>query len=373
MRIDSFSCRKILNSRCEWTIETEINGFRGSAPSGASKGKYEALVVSADKAVGNAKSLKLIGKSFTQDSFDSFLAKSDRTKNFSKLGGNTSTALSFAFYNSTFKLKNNTFPFPLGNVFGGGMHGGFTDIQEFLILPYKAKTPYQAAQTNVNFYRKMASILRKPGTNDEGALTARMPDSKVFELLMRIKEDIPVKIGIDFASSSLWNGKSYIYRNSRNKSSGEQVDYLKDIIKTYNLFYVEDGLHEDDFAGFSELRKKISKKTKTLICGDDLTVTNVERLKTAVRKKAINAVIIKPNQAGTITLAKKAVQYSRRNKILPVVSHRSGETTDVTISRLAVNMGIPILKAGIFGSRAVKMDEVIRLWEEAEKPRMAKL
>ncbi len=373
MKIRSLSSRAILNSRGEWTVEAEINSCRGSAPSGASKGAHEAKAIEAKKAVDNITKLKrqLINKSFSQASFDNFLLKKDGTNNFSKLGGNTATALSFAFYNACFLLEKSIFPIPLGNVLGGGKHGGSTNIQEFLILPTKAKSFPEAIKTNLEFYYNLRKITKESAVNDEGALVPKVTDQEALGLLLKIADAVPVKIGIDVASSSLWDGHQYVYKSGLKRSSGEQVDFIASLAKKYCLFYVEDALHEDDFEGFAELNKKIGQKT--LVCGDDLTVTSEERLRTAMKKKSINSIIIKPNQAGTISQAADTSKLAMKNSIVPVVSHRSGETEDVTISRLALSESIPIIKAGVYGTRIVKSNELLRLWQQCQRPRMARL
>jgi enolase len=371
-RIKSLSARVILNSRCEWTVEAEINSARGSAPSGASKGSHEARQIEAKKAVFNIEKLRkgIVGETFSQKLFDLFLQKKGG-KSFSRLGGNVATALSFAFYNANFSLKNNIFPFPLGNVLGGGRHGGSTDMQEFLVMPAKAKTFPEAVKTNLDFYNILKKITKEHAVNDEGALMPRLSDEKALELLLRIAEDVPVKVGIDVAASCFWDGKHYLYKSDLKRGPGEQIDYIADLARKYRLFYVEDALQENDFWGFAELNRKIG--SKVLVCGDDLTVTSAERLSMAVRQRSINSIIIKPNQAGTITSALEAVRLARKKSLIPVISHRSGETEDVTISRLAVNESIPIIKAGVYGTRVVKTNELLRLWYSCKKPRMAKI
>lgn len=368
--------RKILNNRCDWTIEVEIGCAKGSSPSGASKGKFEAEVIDVDKALNivNGKLKNLIeGKDFDQEALDNLLLKFGG-KNFSGIGGNLSTAISFAFYNLNFSLMKEKFPYPLGNVLGGGKHHGFTDIQEFLIIPYKAKSVLEAINTNVEFYKEFRKKLgrKAEGVNDEGAIIAKIKDEKALDLLSEMAEEIPVKLGMDFASSSLWNGKKYVYKNAGEKlNGGEQTDFVLSLVKNYGIYYIEDPFHERDFQSFAELKRKIGKKA--LICGDDLTATNEKRIKEALKKNAINSVIIKPNQIGTVSLAYKAVELAKKNRILPIISHRSGETEDITISRLALNWEIPVIKCGIFGIRTVKLNELLRLWEKAENPEMGEL
>lgn len=365
------------NSKQRWSVKAEINGVAGIAPEGSSKGSYEAKDVDTEKAKEIVEKIKynFIGKEFSQESFDAELCRIDGTNDFSGIGGNTSTALSFAFFNLNFQMKTPVFPFPLGNVFGGGKHGGFSDIQEFLIISHEAKTVQEAVENNIRFYEEFGRILKsraKIDNNIEGAFTAKIGQDEVFELLSELSEDIPVKLGIDVAASEFWNGEKYDYRSlGKQIGSGENVDFLKDLAEKYNLFYIEDAFHEDDFSDFTELNKKIGNKI--LVCGDDLTVTNVQRMKMALEKKSINSIIIKPNQIGTVSLARDAMTLAVQNGITPVISHRSGETFDTTISRIAVNWEIPMIKIGFNEQDRAKMDELINLAQAVESPKMAKL
>ncbi|MBI4019577.1 MAG: phosphopyruvate hydratase [Candidatus Aenigmarchaeota archaeon] len=378
IKITDLKADKIKDCRGKWTIEAEINGTKGAAPGGTSKGIYEAKEIDVEDALllinGSLKE-KFMGREFTQESFDNELKKTDESQDFSNIGGNTSTALSFAFFNHGFALKKSSFPFPLVNIFGGGKHGGFSDIQEFLIMPHEAKSFAEAFETSRQFYNAFKSLAEKRGPvgrNIEGAVTANIRQEDVFDMLLKVAEDMPAKIGIDAASSELWNGEKYVYKNSGTElDNGEQVDFMKEIAETYNLFYAEDPFDQDDFTGFSELKKKIGRRT--LVCGDDLTVTNAERLKMALDKDAVNAMIVKPNQIGSVTLALKAVEVAKSAGVINVMSHRSGETSDSTIARLAVNWETPIIKIGLADTDIAKMNELVRLWNLAEKPEMAKL
>lgn len=385
--------RRILDSRGNWTIEAEIESVRGhfgagSAPSGASVGSHEAVVIDAEKEVriANALSSKIKGVEFSQKSIDDFLLNFDKTKSFSKIGGNTAIAVSFAAYNALSALNrphvrhvSSGFPYPLGNVFGGGKHGGSMDFQEVLVCPAKAKTFPQAVEKMARTYHEFKAALQKKagknnavGINDEGALSAKIPFEKAMDALFPIAEGNGCRVGLDIAASSLWNGKKYAY-NALKKSldSGSQMDFISDLIKTYGFFYVEDPFHEDDFESFSALLKK--RGGHALICADDLTATNAGRLADAIGKKSINAAIVKPNQIGTVSLAREFTFLAFKNAIMPVVSHRSGETADSTISLLSVNWKVPIIKAGVVDMRVSKLDRLLELWDGCEKPRMNKL
>ncbi len=171
-------------------------------------------------------------------------------------------------------------------------------------------------------------------------------------------------MGMDVAASELWNDKKkkYVYnREGVNRTREEQIAYMAEMIEDNSLYYVEDPLEENDFDGFSEL----SRKSKCLICGDDLYTTNVKRINKGIKKKSSNAVLIKPNQCGTLTDTFKAVKLARNNDMTPVMSHRSGETPDDTIAHLAVAFGCPIIKAGIMGGeRIAKLNELVRISEQ---------
>ncbi|RLF59499.1 MAG: phosphopyruvate hydratase, partial [Thermoplasmata archaeon] len=180
--------------------------------------------------------------------------------------------------------------------------------------------------------------------------------------------------GIDVAASELWNAREgkYIYKNEGVKRDREeQIEYISQLAKEFEIYYIEDPLEQNDFEGFAELTKRI----KALICGDDLYVTKVERLEMGLEKGSTNAILIKPNQCGTLTDTFKAVSLAKSKEIVPVFSHRSGETTDETISHLAVGFRCPIIKTGVVGGeRIAKLNELIRIEESlGEKAKMAKL
>jgi len=182
----------------------------------------------------------------------------------------------------------------------------------------------------------------------------------VQEILKRYKKK--VYIGLDVAANSFYKNKKYIYKNPVEKlSKNEQINYLSELIKKYNLFYVEDGLDENDFSGFKELKKKVNK-TGCLIVGDDLTTTNPSRLKKAIKMKSINAIIIKPNQIGSLLKVRKVVKICKKKGIKTIISHRSGETKDNTIADLAIGFGVDFVKTGIYGSvRKSKLDRLIKI------------
>ncbi|MCK4435468.1 enolase, partial [Candidatus Bathyarchaeota archaeon] len=248
-------------------------------------------------------------------------------------------------------------------------------------------TFWDAAKANVTFHRKVGEDLRKTkstftsGRSDEGAWIADITNDEALDLMTQACFDVSdelgfqCRVGVDIAASSLWNPeeKCYDYSHERVKRTPEeQVEYVSEMIDAHNLIYVEDPFHEEDFENFASL----TKSTKDcLICGDDLFVTNVERLKLGIKKGAANSIIIKPNQIGTLTAAWQAAKKARESLYAPVVSHRSGDTVNAEIAHLAVAFHCPIIKTGVIeGARIAKIDELIRIEEMlGKRARMAEI
>ncbi len=374
MKVDCIGLRKIFNSRGEETMETTIfSGDKigvGSAPSGASTGSKEAKLLSLDEGIKNFNKIKnkFVGE-FSQEEFDLLLMN-----NLKNIGSNLTTALSFAFFNLTkedyLKEVSGEFPIPLGNVIGGGVHHGKTDIQEILLLPSKAKNIFEAIETNFKIWSKIREKYKSEylGVNDEGALVMNFGNEEALEKVSEIAKEYNVKLGIDLAASELFSKGKYNYKNKKLRKE-EQIDLIANWIKDYKLYFVEDPFEENDFFGFKELTKKF--KNKCLICGDDLFATQVKRL----NSELANSVIIKPNQVGTVTGALNCIEKAKKLGMAPVLSHRSGETCDSTISYLSLLT--KIAKFGISQIRIAKLNEFIRLWELVDimgkKPRIGRL
>jgi enolase len=410
--IEEVGARKVFNSRGEETIEVEILtrvGFgRASAPSGASRGKAEATPYpngGVDEAVEIVNQLiepKLVGmKADDQAGIDILLHSIDQTESFGKIGGNTAFAISLAaaeaaansFHIPLFQYLGgylaNELPYPLGNVLGGGKHtlGKSPDIQEYLVLPVGASTFLDAAKANILTHQKVGSLLKdrdkafNGGRNDEGAWVCALTNEEALEVVAEACEEasdelgFTVQAGLDIAASTLWNPtkERYIYsRAKKEMDTGEQLDFILDLIKTYKLAYVEDPFHEEDFESFTELTKRAED---SLICGDDLFVTNKKRLQHGIEAKAANSIIIKVNQVGTLSDAWETTQTAKKFEYVPVISHRSGDTTDKYIAHLAVAFRCPIIKTGVVGgARIAKLNELIRIEEMlGNKAKMAKL
>ena len=265
--------------------------------------------------------------------------------------------------------------------------GKATDIQEFLVLPVGAPSFLSAVEANAAIHRRLRSLLKEidptftGGKGDEGAWAPNLTNDEALEAVFTACREVSeqkgfeCKAGLDVAASSLWDpGKqSYTYpRDGVTRDPGEQIEYILNLVEMYNLAYVEDPVHEDDFEGFRELT---SKSRGCLICGDDLFATNVKRLSRGIERNAANSVIIKMNQVGTLTDTWEATRLAKENGYVPVVSHRSGETEASHISHLAVAFGAPIIKTGVVGGeRTAKLNELIRIEEIlGVKARMARL
>ena len=394
------SARKILNSRGQETIEVEVQTDKGfgvaSAPAGASTGKHEVIafphgvdfaVIFVNEKVNTA--LRGMDES-KQKQVDEKLKEVDGTENFSEMGGSASIATSLAVLNAAANVakkplfqflnpKSETFPYPLGNVVGGGAHGGGSDIQEFLLIPLGAKTVQEAVITNAKLHAKVGQLLAKKDNtflksrNDEGGWVTGLGTYQILEVLTSaIAEIAPEsKIGMDLAASQLWDGQNYVYKKDNKKfSKEEQIDFIADLMKKYPIVYAEDALQEEDMEGFAEL----TKKAKGLICGDDLFVTNAAKLAQGIGIGACNSLIIKPNQNGSVTGTLEVMRQAREAGYACIVSHRSGETTDASISHIAVAEEAQLLKTGIVGGeRIAKLNELIRMWEKAKSPKMVKI
>ena len=399
--IEDIIARKVFNSRGEETIEVDVvttSGFgRISAPAGESRGKAEVVYYpqgGVDQALKKVEELivpEIVGSNADfQEEIDRTLHEIDGSKDFRVIGGNTAFAISLANAEAAANSYGlllfqylgghvaNKLPYPLGNVISGGKHtrGNSPDIQEFLILPHGAESFLEAATANAQIHKRIGAILKKKdklfsgGRSDEGAWIANVGSLDAFEVLAKVCEEVSDEVGfecglgIDVAASSLWNGKrdAYIYqREKKKRDTGEQLEFILKLIRKYHLVFVEDPLHEEDYKGFAELTKKVGN---CLICGDDLFVTNDERLNHGIKMRAANAVIIKVNQVGTLTDAWETVEMANRNGYVPVVSHRSGDTCDWHIAHLAVAFKCPIIKTGIVeGARIAKINELIRIEE----------
>ncbi|MDZ4170746.1 MAG: phosphopyruvate hydratase [Methanobacteriaceae archaeon] len=410
--IEDVRVRKILDSRGNPTLEVDVitwNGFgRAAAPSGASTGSKEVVAFpegGVDKIIGEVEdviSSELIGMD-AEDlrDIDMVLKEIDGTENLSSIGGNTTVAVSMAVAKagaSSYNMPLYKFlggnmctelPYPLGNMINGGAHAGkhAPDIQEFLIVPEGASNITEAVFANSNVHKRLKEFIQTKdktftgGKGDEGGWAPNITNHEALEIQSKACEEVGDELGIkirpslDLAASEIWDAsqKKYIYaQDNIARDTGEQIEFVKEIIETYKMLFVEDPLDESDFTGFSELTAKVGDKC--LICGDDLFVTKKSILQEGIDQKSGNAIIIKPNQVGTLTDTYETVKLAHENQYVPVVSHRSGETTDETIAHLAVAFSAPLIKTGALGGeRIAKLNELIRIEEELSNPSMARL
>ena len=389
--------RKILDSRGNPTSEVEIFTEYGygsaGAPSGASTGIHEVCAVpeggvDASLAAFEEKAVtQLVGMDvMDQTGFDMMLHEIDGTDNFSSLGGNLAVALSLAcakasaaelaipLYRYLAGLSRCSIPYPMGNVLGGGRHAvGGTDIQEFMAVT-QTHDPTISVFANATVHKRVGKKLKERfpnvslGKGDEGAWVAPITNEGALEVVAEACVEVSAEVGVriqpalDLAASEFYKDNMYVYKDKK-LSPGEQVDYMVSLIKDYDLVSVEDPFDQDDFESYVELTKKIGNEC--IIVGDDLYVTNAARIKKGIDMGAGNAVLIKPNQIGTLTDTIEAIEYSHKNMFKTVVSHRSGETTDETIAHIATAFGSYGIKTGtVGGERIAKLNELIRIHED---------
>ncbi len=395
--IRAVSLRRVLDSRGNGTVEadvlTESGGFgRAAAPSGASTGEYEAIELPPTEAIAAARQHaipRLVDEvhAGNQREVDAALRAADGTDNFGEIGANSAVAISMAaakagadvlgaplYQHLGGAFRGENFPIPLGNVIGGGEHAKeATHIQEFLAAPIGAPNVQEAVFANAAVHAAVSDILDDrdvpAAKGDEGAWAPAISDAEAFEIMDRavgeVQQELGFEIafGLDMAGAELYEDGAYQYGDTQ-KSTAEQIDYVAGLVEDYDLAYVEDPLDEDDFEAFAELTDRVGDRT--LICGDDLFVTNVDRLETGLELGAANSILIKPNQIGTLSDAFDAVELAARNGYDPVISHRSGETEDATIAHLAVATDAPFVKTGtVGGERTAKLNELIRIADDA--------
>lgn len=393
--------RIIFNSRGSETIEIDVitdgkHLGRAASPSGASIGTLECQsfpMNSPQRAIEffEENKSKFVGVTADDpEALHSIMKEVDPSPSYSKLGGSIAYALSIASVDSAanaahlplFKLLNKNgpyrFPFPLGNVLGGGAHAGpgTPDIQEVLVLPIGASNIVEALKMNFKVHSEVRNIIEKYdtkftyGRGDEGAWAPNVSNDEALQITEKAIGNAGfmlgrnVAMGIDFASSSLWNDKAEKYDYSRKGnalSPGEQIDYVNNLIKSYKLLYVEDPVNEEDFSGMSLLT---NANPGCFVTGDDLLVTNISRLVYASKLKACSGAILKVNQAGSLYDALLFANGCRREGVGIITSHRSGESTDSHIAHISIATGSKMIKTGVVGGeRIAKLNELLRIRE----------
>jgi enolase len=369
-------------------VQTDDGFYSASVPSGTSRGMHEARELPVQKARKAFSKIRpvLIGRDERDwRGIDDLLLELDGTACFSKAGGNLSLAISLACARAAlggelWKMHKPRmgmeFPIPVANIIGGGAHGGGTDWQEFLVIPHHAKSPAEAMEAVISIWSLVGEEVRKKGLllgrNVENAWMTKLDDLKTLDMLSDFADDWKVKMGIDLAASRLWNGRSYAYRKlGKSLAPAQQVDFVEEIAEKYKLYYLEDPVQENAFRQSMILNHRMGKDR--IVIGDDLYCTSPSRLRTGIKNKSGNGIIVKPNQAGTLSLADQVVRIAKENDIVIVPSHRSGETQDNWLADLAVAWGAPFIKSGVKEFDMTKMNRLIELWEEIPDVKMAGL
>lgn len=407
-KISQVLAREVLDSRGFPTVEAELtleSGASGRAivPSGASTGSHEAVELrdggerylgkGVTQAVANVNTVireNLVGQDLDQEKLDEILINLDGTPNKSKLGANAILSVSLAFAhalanenklplfahlaqatNSAAKL-----PVPMMNVLNGGKHAdGSTDIQEFMIMPIGATSFTEGLRAGAEIFHQLKKILTKEKltttVGDEGGYAPVLPGNEAaLQLLVQAISAAgytpghDVSLALDVAATELYENNQYeLKREGKSLTTDELINLYEGWCNKYPIVSIEDGLAEDDWSGWQKLTEQLGPKIQ--LVGDDLFVTKVERLDRGIKEKSANAILIKPNQIGTLTETIKAVKMAQAASFRTVMSHRSGETEDTTIAHLAVGLGTGQIKTGSLSrsERVAKYNELLRIEE----------
>ncbi len=422
MKIKSIIAREILDSRGNPTVEAEVTLSDGSfgraaSPSGASTGSHEAIELrdgdkgryngkGVEKAVKNvntiiAKALK--GKDVDQKTLDLKLIALDGTSNKGKLGANAILAVSMAFAHASAKSTKKPLyvyfnkiakvpsrikgqkgiiqlPVPMMNIINGGAHAeNSADIQEFMIVPHGMKSFKEALRAGAEIFHTLKKILHEKGLSttvgDEGGFAPSLPSNEapleiIMEAIQRAgyKPEKEISIAMDVAATELYkDGKYNLKRDNKVLTSEEMVAWYESLVSKYPIISIEDGLSEDDWAGYELLTQRLGKKLQ--LVGDDLFVTNIERLSKGIEKNVGNSILIKLNQIGTVSETIDAVVLASKAGYTSIISHRSGETEDTTIADFAVGTGVGQIKTGSLSrtDRVAKYNRLLRIEEQLGK------
>ena len=418
MPIRDVYAREILDSRGNPTIEVEVlvgENIIGKAavPSGASTGKYEAVelrdggvryggkgVQAAVEHVNNQIAESIIGMNiFGQSEIDRVLIRLDGTLNKKKLGANAllgvslacahaaANALQIPLYRYLGGVNAKKLPTPMMNILNGGVHADNTlDIQEFMIVPVGADDFREGLRMCAEIYQELKALLKKQGLStavgDEGGFAPNLPDAKTA--LQYLKQAVElagyrmgkdIRIALDIAASELYNadfktyefpGESKMCGKKVIRSAEELIDYYEELMREFPICSIEDPLDEEDWEGWELLTVRLGRDVQ--LVGDDLFVTNVERLRKGIEKSVANAILIKVNQIGTLTEAIEAIETAQKSGYRAIISHRSGETEDTTIADLAVAFNTGQIKTGApcRSERVAKYNRLLRIQEEVE-------
>ena len=406
MKLKNITAREIFDSRGNPTVECELifenipYPFRGMVPSVASTGKFEALELrdldsnrmsgkGVLKAVSNVNELIkpiILEKSFNGfKDFDKFLIDLDGTENKSKFGANAILSLSLAYYKawsySNFGAiflsqgtENLIIPVPMLNVINGGQHAdNEVDFQEFMILPIGFKSLTEALSSThsviTNIKKELKSRSLNTNLGDEGGFAPNLKSHlDVLDLICDsiskagYKLNDHFKISLDAASSEFYSNGKYNFEGN-SYSTEEMISVYQNICDKYPIFSIEDALNEEDYEGWVKITSKLGSKIR--LVGDDLFVTNIQKLKTGIDEKQANSILIKLNQIGTVTETLEAIKLATENNFASIMSHRSGETEDSFISDLAVASRCPLIKTGSLArsDRVAKYNQLLRISE----------
>ena len=408
-KIVDIKAMEVLDSRGNPTVEVEVftkSGAYGRAivPSGASTGEHEAVELRDGdksrymgkgvlKAVANVNEIiapKLIGAfdCLDQEKIDDFMIKLDGTPNKSKLGANAilGVSLAVAYAAADFKkvplfeyIGNNSnyiLPTPMMNIINGGAHAdNSVDFQEFMIMPVGAKTFAEALRMGAEIFHNLKSVLKGLGystsVGDEGGFAPNLSSNRqALELIMQAikkagyKPKSDVMLALDVASSEFYNTQTGLYEltgENKKLTSTQLIAFYEELCKEFPIFSIEDGLDQNDWDGYRLLTKKLGKKIQ--LVGDDFFVTNPTRLKRGIDNKACNSILIKLNQIGTLTETLQTIKLAKSAKYTNVISHRSGETEDVTIADVAVATNAGQIKTGSLSrtDRIAKYNRLLKI------------
>lgn len=408
MIIDVYA-REILDSRGNPTVEVDVtleDGTFGRAqvPSGASTGAYEAVelrdgdkarylgkgVLQAVKNVNEVIAPEIVGLDATaQVEIDNLMLALDGTPNKSKLGANAILGVSMAVAKAAAKalklplykylggVNAKELPVPMMNILNGGEHAdNNVDIQEFMIMPVGATSFREALRMNTEIYHQLKSVLKSKGLStaigDEGGFAPNLASNEdAIKVILEATDKAgyvagkDIMIALDVAATEIYkDGKYHLEGEGVVKTSEEMVAYYEMLVNKYPIVSIEDGLAEDDWAGWKLLTEKLGKCVQ--LVGDDLFVTNVERLSTGIEKETANAILIKVNQIGSITETFNAIEMAKRAGYTCIISHRSGETEDTTIADIAVALNAGQIKTGAPArtDRVAKYNQLLRIEEE---------
>ncbi|MGQ9618443.1 MAG: phosphopyruvate hydratase [Candidatus Aminicenantia bacterium] len=405
--INKIEAREILDSRGNPTVEVELttdtrNVYIASVPSGASTGKYEALelregdkkryggkgVLNACESILRKIAPKIIGREFySLPEIDKLLIELDGTPNKSNLGANAILAVSMAFarafagerfiplYEFLGGSSAHILPIPMMNILNGGVHAdNSVDIQEFMIVPLKAPSFHEALRWGAEVFHTLKGILKGKGystaVGDEGGFAPDLKSNEeAVELILESIETAGYKSGrdiylaIDSAASEFYEEGKYLFKKSDHseRNSDEMVKFWENWIEKYPIIFLEDPLSEDDWEGWRNLTSKLGKKI--MLVGDDIFVTNPERLRKGIEDRVANSILIKLNQIGTVTETIETVLLAKRAGYKTIISHRSGETDDSFIADLSVGLNAGFIKTGSLsrGERIAKYNRLLRI------------